>query len=50
MTRYELAMELLKEKEKLDEKVWVRDSKGKPIDDFFLQHFADIDGLLISRH
>ena len=50
MTKYELAMELLKDKEKLDEKVWVRDSKGKPVDDFFIQKFNDIDGLLISRH
>lgn len=47
MTRYVLALTLLEDKERLDEKVFVRDYDGTPTDNLLIQRYRDIDGILL---
>ena len=48
MTRYDLALTLLEDKERLDEKVFVRDYDGMPTDNLLIQRYRDVDGILLS--
>lgn len=50
MTRYELALALLREKGRLDEQVNVRDENGKPTSKFFLTRYNDVVGIYIEGH